>query len=70
MQVLVIKKHQYDSFANAHIVAYQKDGQVYFYNVEADDRVPFTKETEEIFNLKFDPDGHFMYYTVVRNGVL
>lgn len=66
----VIKKHQYDSFANAHIVAYQKDGQVYFYNVEADDRVPFTEETEEIFNLKFDPDGHSMYYTVVRDGVL
>ncbi|RRD60309.1 TolB family protein [Tannerella forsythia] len=66
----IIETHQYAGFANAHIVAYQKDGQVYFYNVEADDRVPFTEETEEVFNLKFDPDGRTMYYTVVRDGVL
>ncbi len=66
----IIETHQYAGFENAHIVAYQKDGQVYFYNVEADDRVPFTEETEKVFNLKFDPDGRTMYYTVVRDGML
>ncbi|MDO4702630.1 hypothetical protein [Tannerella sp.] len=66
----IIETHQYAGFEKAHIVAYQKDGQVYFYNVEADDRVPFTEETEEVFNLKFDPDGRTIYYTVVRDGML
>lgn len=61
------KRH---SFSEAHVAAFQKDGRLYFYNVENDEHSTFTDDSGPIFSFVFDPDGHTLYYTVVRDGIL
>lgn len=61
---------EHRSLAGAHIAAFQKDGRLYFYNVENNEHTTFADESGAIFSFAFDSDGRTLYYTVVRDGTL
>ncbi len=51
-------------------LAYLIDEELYFHNLETNEKVKFTEETEPILNFVFDKEGKTLYYSVERNGTL
>ena len=51
-------------------VAYVKDGTLYFFNPENEEKVQFTEETDTVFNCAYSDADAMFYYTVSRNGKL
>ena len=47
-----------------------KNGTLYFFNPENEEKVQFTEETDTVFNCVYSDTDNMFYYTVVRNGTL
>lgn len=51
-------------------LAYLIDGQLFFHNVDGNQKVKFTEEPDTIFNFTFDIEGKTMYYSVLCDNFL
>ncbi|HHU97576.1 MAG: hypothetical protein QM237_07535 [Bacteroidota bacterium] len=51
-------------------VAYVKNGALHLFNPETDTIVPFSEETDSVFNCVYSDRDAMFYYTVSRQGIL
>ena len=66
---IAIEKSVDITYTECHL-AYLIDGELYFHNVEENQRVKFTEEPQIIFNFTFDPEGKTMYYSIKHDSIL